>query len=172
MQFVFGLTLVLQISGKIRHFPRDEELRRRHSDSYYSQTITSSAKVVKVSKMLDKLLTTNYNNQLKPEGKDLICWNLFCWLTGSEGKVSEVKVNIAVTTLGPVQDDKELLLLTCYLRSVGQFGWVRWHNSSSRTTDNIGTITDWASTTSSIWIRPSCPSTGSSSTPFGSPTPT
>ena len=29
-----------------------------------------------------------------------------------------MRVNIAVTTLGPVQDDKELLLLTCYLRYV------------------------------------------------------
>ena len=32
--------------------------------------------------------------------------------------VSEVKVNIAVTTLGPLQDDKEILVVTCYLRSV------------------------------------------------------
>ena len=30
--------------------------------------------------------------------------------------VSEVKVNLAVTTLGPLHDDRELLVVTCYLR--------------------------------------------------------
>ena len=30
--------------------------------------------------------------------------------------VSEVKVNLAVTTLGPLHDDKEVLVVTCYLR--------------------------------------------------------
>ena len=54
----------------------------------------------KVSKMLDQLLLkTGYNNELRP---------------GSH--VTEVAVNMAVTTLGPVEDNKQRLILTCYLR--------------------------------------------------------
>ena len=59
--------------------------------------------MLKVSKMLDKLLVSSgYDREMRP---------------GLEaGRVTGVRVNMAVTTLGPIYDDKELLLLTCYLR--------------------------------------------------------
>ena len=56
----------------------------------------------KVSRMLDHLLDSDYNNEMRPGA--------------TEDEVTRVKVNIAVTTLGPVQDDKEMLIFTCYLR--------------------------------------------------------
>ena len=59
--------------------------------------------MMQVSKMLDTLLVSSaYDSELRP---------------GFEaGRVTRVKVNMAVTTLGPVMDDKGVLVLTCYLR--------------------------------------------------------
>ena len=55
----------------------------------------------KVSRMLDHLLVrSGYNSELRP---------------GVRG-VTVVSVNIAVTTLGPVEDEHQTLVLTCYLR--------------------------------------------------------
>ena len=60
--------------------------------------------MLRVSRMLDKLLVSSaYDNELRP---------------GFEtGSGTRVRVNMAVTTLGPVSDEKGILVLTCYLRS-------------------------------------------------------
>ena len=70
-----------------------------------------------VSRMLDHLLTSDYNNEMRPGAM--------------EDKITRVKVNIAVTTLGPVQDDKEMLIFTCYLRQ-------SWTDSRLRFTQFMG----------------------------------
>ena len=59
--------------------------------------------MLRVSRMLDKLLVSSaYDNELRP---------------GYEaGSCTRVRVNMAVTTLGPVSDEKGVLVLTCYLR--------------------------------------------------------
>lgn len=58
--------------------------------------------MLRVSRMLDKLLVSSgYDNELRP----------------GAGSGTRVRVNMAVTTLGPVSDEKGVLVLTCYLRS-------------------------------------------------------
>ena len=59
--------------------------------------------MLRVSRMLDKLLVSSgYDSELRP---------------GWAGGGTRVRVNMAVTTLGPVSDEKGVLVLTCYLRS-------------------------------------------------------
>ena len=68
--------------------------------------------MLQVSQMLDTLLVSSaYDSELRP---------------GFEaGSVTRVQVNMAVTTLGPVMDDKGVLVLTCYLRLVE---WIMNYN--------------------------------------------
>ena len=66
---------------------------------------TNNDEMLKVSKMLDNLLIQfNYNNELRP------------WPASVGDHVTRVSVNIALTTLGPVHDDRQILVFTCYLR--------------------------------------------------------
>ena len=65
---------------------------------------SQSQAMLRVSRMLDKLLVSSgYDNELRPGF--------------GAGSGTRVRVNMAVTTLGPVSDEKGVLVLTCYLRS-------------------------------------------------------
>ena len=76
-------------------------------ESFYFQFSTESSQsqaMLRVSRMLDKLLVSSgYDNELRPGF--------------GAGSGTRVRVNMAVTTLGPVSDEKGVLVLTCYLRS-------------------------------------------------------
>ena len=64
--------------------------------------------MLRVSRMLDKLLVSSgYDNELRPGF--------------GAGSGTRVRVNMAVTTLGPVSDEKGVLVLTCYLRSADKW---------------------------------------------------
>ena len=70
-----------------------------------SNISSSNVSMSKVSKMLD-ILTANYDAKLRPE---------------LAGKATKVTVNISIRMLGPIDDSKEVLMLTCYLRYCRSF---------------------------------------------------
>ena len=105
-----------QGNSKIRHSnkncvntsDKEEEERenvRNISFNNVSNIFPNNDSMSKVSKMLD-ILTANYDAKLRPE---------------LAGKATKVTVNISIRILGPIDDSKEVLMFTCYLRYCGSF---------------------------------------------------
>jgi hypothetical protein len=74
--------------------------------------------------MLD-ILVENYDSRLRPE------------LYGKATANRKVAVNILIRMLGPIDDSKEVLMFTCYLRYIWFFIFIVMY---FYTLDNLGKI--------------------------------
>ena len=104
---ILCIWILSEAECKIRHSNKNsivEEIERkkeRRNDKNDKNPSFHNVSMGQVTKMLDLIIGSNYDSQLRPEQKN---------------KATEVTLNIAFRMLGPIDDRKEILVFTCYLR--------------------------------------------------------
>ena len=135
--FICNLLLMLFVSqgvSRIRHSNKNsilEENRRKNERENSPKPSFNNVSMSQVSKMLD-ILVEKYDSRLRPE--------LY-------GKATQVAVNISIRMLGPIDDSKEVLMFTCYLRYIWLFIFIKIHFYSL---DNLGKISGCHSISTAI----------------------